>query len=114
MSVGLYFDVHVRREVAEGLRRRGVDVLTAQEDGTTRLSDSEMLDRAGAIGRVLFTQDEGLLAESARRQRQGLDFITVIYAHQLSGLRHKSDDVRCAQFGLWRGARREHPPAVGL
>src|ERR1051325_3973475 len=27
----------------------------------------------------------------------------------LSGLRHKYDDVRCAQFGLWRGARRAHP-----
>src|SRR5437867_2966980 len=28
---------------------------------------------------------------------------------RLSGLRHKYDDVRCAQFGLWRGARRAHP-----
>src|SRR5437867_4300 len=28
---------------------------------------------------------------------------------ELSGLRHKYDDVRCAQFGLWRGARRAHP-----
>jgi len=27
----------------------------------------------------------------------------------LSGLRHIYDDVRCAQFGLWRGARRAHP-----
>src|SRR2546426_8273308 len=27
----------------------------------------------------------------------------------LSGLRHKYDDVRCAQFGLWRGARRAQP-----
>ena len=27
----------------------------------------------------------------------------------LSGHEHKYDDVRCAQFGLWRGARREHP-----
>src|SRR5213594_1664156 len=26
----------------------------------------------------------------------------------LSGPRHKYDDVRCAQFGLWRGARRTH------
>src|SRR6266513_1898168 len=27
----------------------------------------------------------------------------------LSGLRHKYDDVRCAQFDLWRGARWVHP-----
>src|SRR5439155_26875352 len=31
----------------------------------------------------------------------------------LSGLRHKYDDVRCAQFGLWRGARRAHPLTGG-
>jgi len=36
-----------------------------------------------AVGRVLFTQDEDLLAEAAERQRRGRDFMTVIYAHQL-------------------------------
>jgi hypothetical protein len=46
MSVGLYMNVHIRRQITEGLRQRGVDVLTAQEDGTTRLPDSELLDRA--------------------------------------------------------------------
>src|SRR5438046_1128165 len=29
---------------------------------------------------------------------------------QLSGHEHKYDDVRCAQFGLWQGARRAHTP----
>src|SRR5438445_217838 len=29
---------------------------------------------------------------------------------RLSGHEHKCDDVRCAQFGLWQGARREHIP----
>jgi phage shock protein E len=28
---------------------------------------------------------------------------------RLSGHEHKHDDVRCVQFGLWRGARRENP-----
>jgi uncharacterized RmlC-like cupin family protein len=32
----------------------------------------------------------------------------------LSGPGRKYDDVCCAQFGLGRGARREHPPPVGL
>src|SRR6266508_5099766 len=31
----------------------------------------------------------------------------------LSGLSHKYDDVRCAQFGLWRGARRAQPQTWG-
>ena len=34
-------DVHVRRSVTTGLRQRGVDVLTAQEDGTAQLSRTE-------------------------------------------------------------------------
>ncbi|MFL6215812.1 MAG: hypothetical protein ACJ74J_18155 [Blastocatellia bacterium] len=39
-------DVQIRRALTEGLRLRGVDVLTAQEDGADELSDHELLDRA--------------------------------------------------------------------
>jgi hypothetical protein len=45
MSVRLYMDVHVRRAVTEGLRMRGVDVLTAQEDGAAELTDTDLLSR---------------------------------------------------------------------
>jgi predicted nuclease of predicted toxin-antitoxin system len=76
-------DVHVRAEVTEALRRRGADVVTAWEQGTAQLADPELLDRSSEEGRVLFSQDEDLLAEAARRQRTGVDFMTVIYAHQL-------------------------------
>ena len=71
MSVRLYMDHHVRKEVTEGLRVRGVDVLTAEEDGTKRLPDPELLDRATELGRVLFTQDQHLLKEAARPQEVG-------------------------------------------
>jgi predicted nuclease of predicted toxin-antitoxin system len=64
MSLGLYMDVHVPLPITRGLRRRGVDVLTAQQDGTTRLLDPELLDRAAALGRMLFSQDEDLIAEA--------------------------------------------------
>jgi hypothetical protein len=46
------------------------------------MPDSELLDRATEQGRVLFTQDEDLLAEAARRQRSGESFGGVVYAHQ--------------------------------
>lgn len=82
MSVRFYMDVHVRRPVTTGLRRRGVDVLTAQDDGTARWDDDELLDRALELGRVLFTQDDDLLNEAAKRQRTGKEFAGVIYAHQ--------------------------------
>jgi hypothetical protein len=48
VSLMLSMDVHIRQAVTDGLRRRGVDVLTAQEDNAARLSDDELLDRAMA------------------------------------------------------------------
>ena len=84
MSVALYMDVHVRRAVTNGLRLRGVDVLTAQEDGTARWPDDRLLDRAGELERILFSQDDDLLAEAELRQREGRPFAGVIYAHQLA------------------------------
>ena len=84
MSVALYMDVHVRQAVTTGLRLRGVDVLTAQEDGTVTWPDDRLLDRAFDLDRVLFSQDDDLLVEAERRQREGQPFAGVIYAHQLA------------------------------
>jgi hypothetical protein len=36
----LYMDVHVKAAIITGVRRREIDVVTAQEDGTTRLDDT--------------------------------------------------------------------------
>ena len=76
-------DVHVPAAITRGLLLRGVDVITAQLDETTRLEDPKLLDRATELGRVLFSQDEDLLAEATRRQRSAEAFGGVIYAHQL-------------------------------
>jgi hypothetical protein len=84
MSVKLYMDVHVRRAITVGLRLRGVNVLTAQDDGAAELDDPPLLDRATALGRVLFSQDDDLLREAARRQQTGETFAGVIYGHQLN------------------------------
>ena len=81
--MALYTDVHVPRPITRGLRRRGVDVLTAQEDGTRRWDDGALLDRAKELARVLFSQDEDLLIEAANRQRNGIFFRGVIFAPQL-------------------------------
>jgi hypothetical protein len=42
------------------------------------MEDPRLLDRAGELGRVLFSQDEDLLIEAARRQREGIHFAGVI------------------------------------
>lgn len=83
MPILLYMDHHVHRAITSGLRQRGVDVLTAYEDGASQLDDSILLDRAGELGRVLFSMDEDLLIEATWRQRNGAPFSGVIYAHQL-------------------------------
>ncbi len=73
-------DVHIPRAITPQLRRRGVDVLTSQEDGTQTLDDSRLLDRASDLGRVLVTQDDDLLREAASRQNKEMPFLGVIYA----------------------------------
>lgn len=67
MSIRLYMDVHVPYAISFGLRLRKVDVVTSQEDGTTELEDSKLLDRATALGRGLFTQDTDFLRIARER-----------------------------------------------
>jgi predicted nuclease of predicted toxin-antitoxin system len=83
MSISLYMDQHVPRAITVGLRLRGVEVLTAYEDGASEFEDGKLLDRASELGRVLFTRDDDLLAEATTRQRAAVSFCGVVYAHQL-------------------------------
>ena len=83
MTVALYMDVHVHRAITNGLRIRGVDVLTAQEDGYRTAADDHLLDRATELGWVLFNQDEDLLVEAKRRQTVGTQISGVVYGHQM-------------------------------
>jgi hypothetical protein len=77
-------DVHVKAAVTTGVRRRGINVLTAQEDGSTRLDDILLLDRMMVLQRVLFSQDEDLLSIARIRQLSGVFFTGLVYGHQLA------------------------------
>lgn len=83
MAIQLYLDHHVPRAITNGLRSRGVDIITALEDSTTELEDPELLDHSTELSRVLFTRDYNLLQEATKRQRSGAFFHGVVYAHQL-------------------------------
>jgi len=83
MSIALYMDENVHRAITVGLRLREVNVLTTQEDGRSNTPDAVVLDRAAELQRVLFSQDEDLLAEAKYRQTEGIPFAGVVYAHQL-------------------------------
>lgn len=62
-------EVNVPYHITRELRLRGLDVFTAQEDGSGELEIGKLLTRASALGRVLFTRDDDLLREATRRQR---------------------------------------------
>ena len=81
--ISLYMDQHIPRAITVGLRLRAIDVITAFEDKASEMDDSDLLNRASELVRVLFTQDDDLLAEAANRQKNGILFQGVIYAHQL-------------------------------
>jgi predicted nuclease of predicted toxin-antitoxin system len=83
VTIALYMDEHVHRAITVALRLRGVDVLTAQEDDRRNTPDNILLKRATELGRVLFSQDEDLLAEAKHHQAARVFFSGIIYAHQL-------------------------------
>ncbi len=82
MPLSYQFDQHVPAAIAHGLRLRGIDVLTAFQDGAARFEDEALLLRATSLGRILFTQDEDLLAIAHRYQDEQHAFAGVVYAHQ--------------------------------
>lgn len=81
--VRLYMDENVNGAITRELRKRGVDALTVQEDGYAGTPDPQVLDRATALERVLFTHDDDLIAEAVQRLQSGRAFVGVIYAHKL-------------------------------
>jgi predicted nuclease of predicted toxin-antitoxin system len=82
MSLALYMDENVHGAITNGLRQRNVDVLTVQEDNRSGIADSEVLNRATELQRLLFSQDDDLLAEAHARQLQGIPFPGVVFAQQ--------------------------------
>ncbi len=69
---------HVPKAVTEGVRRRGVDVLTAQEADMRGATDKAHLELAMEAGRVIFTQD----ADFLRLHAAGVSHAGIVYAPQ--------------------------------
>ena len=76
-------DHHVHSAITLGLRRKGIDCLTAEEDGTARLPEDLLLQRAAELGRVMISQDEDLLAIAADWIRSAKPFAGLVFGHQL-------------------------------
>ncbi len=61
-----YLDANLSRRIAERLRQRGHDAVSAQEVGHLELSDPEQLAYATAEGRALVTKDVGHFIKLSR------------------------------------------------
>ncbi len=70
--------------VADGLQRRGADVLTTQEAKTLGATDEEHLPIAANEGRVMFTQDDDFLKLHAA----GWEHAGIVYARQQTSVGH--------------------------
>lgn len=80
-------DHHVHAAITEGLRRRGVGAMTAEEDGAAQFDDERLLLRATPLGRVLFSQDSG--SANARLHPPGYwwpaNFVDAKWPHPMFG-----------------------------
>ncbi len=60
-TIPFHLDENCHRAIADGLRRRGVDVTTTPEAGLLSATDEQQVAHCLAQGRVLFTQDRDFL-----------------------------------------------------
>ncbi len=73
--IRFYFDQHIPISVAEGLQRRGADVLTAQEADRCGYTDEEQIAFAQNEKRVIVTFDDDFLRiASTGIQHTGIAF----------------------------------------
>lgn len=94
MTAALYMDHNVVRAVAEGCRVMGLDVLTAFEDGRHEQNDIDILERATALGRIVFTQDIDFIVLATERQTLGTPFSCVVFGkHGSMSVRKVIDDL---------------------
>jgi hypothetical protein len=79
-----YADVHVVFAIVQALRRRGMDLVTAQDRGREEADDAELLAESLADRRVMLTNDTDFLVLAARYAAQGETFAPIYFWPQQS------------------------------
>jgi predicted nuclease of predicted toxin-antitoxin system len=77
-TIRFHLDEHVNPAVADGRRRRGIDVTATADAGLLGAGDPEHLAFANKEGRVLFTNDDDFLSV----HDQGIEHPGIAYCHQ--------------------------------
>jgi predicted nuclease of predicted toxin-antitoxin system len=79
-TIRFHLDENVNHAIADGLRRRKIDVSTTPESGLISASDEEQLRFARNQGRVVFTQDSDFL----KLHNAGLEHCGIVYCVKTS------------------------------
>ena len=81
-KIKIYTNESVKVAIAEGLRRRGVDALSARDVGNLGLSDEEQLTFARDNKTAIFTHDVDFLKIAYKWGQEGKTHYGIIYSHQ--------------------------------
>ncbi|MCX5806203.1 MAG: DUF5615 family PIN-like protein [Proteobacteria bacterium] len=76
----IYIDENVDISIAKGLKKQGIEVLTAIDEGLIGKSDIEHFNYARKINAVLFTHDHHFLNIAKRANEKGLNHPGVIFS----------------------------------
>ena len=87
-KIKFHLDENASNAIADGLRRRKIDVTTTSEAGLISASDEEQLDFARNQERVIFTQDSDFL----RLHDVGCEHCGIVFC--VKGIRSIGDILR--------------------
>jgi len=79
-KIKFHLDENISQAIAQGLKRRGIDVTTTPEQNLIGTLDEEQLFFAVSQQRVIFTQDTDFL----RLHYQGIEHYGIVYSQQKS------------------------------
>ena len=104
-TIRFQLDEHCPSAIADGLRRRGIDVTTTAEANLRGSADEAQAAHALVEGRVLFTQDQDFL----RIHAAGVSHAGIVYCRQrtrsigqiISGLVQIWETIEPAEMMDW-------------
>lgn len=72
-------DAHVKSGIVDGVRRQGMDIVTAQGLGLSRAEDEDLLVTATQANRLMLTNDADFLRLHAQWMQSGRHHSGIVY-----------------------------------
>jgi len=79
----IYCDENIESAIIAGLRRRGIEVVSAQDAGDLGKGDEYHLKHASELEAVILTHDVDFLRIAHQWQQEGKGHKGILYAHPL-------------------------------